>query len=258
LAVPDYRAYTTPPFFCSDWLNEWWLEGRAGGSSDYRFLYLGPAGSWTPLHTDVLGSHSWSANLAGRKRWLLWRPGEEPRDGRGEVEWRAGEEEGDGRLEVEQGPGQVLFVPSGWYHQVSNTTDTLSINHNWFNGTSILCVVGGLVAELRRVEREIADCRGEDWPSACQQLLAASHGMNLEDMLELLAAVLARRVRVLEEPQAFQVTFDQEVLGPGHVRFDIERIGRALRRLADIFEDVGLETKREESKNLLSQCNKYL
>jgi hypothetical protein len=36
--------------------------------ADYRFVYLGPAGSWTPLHSDVLRSHSWSANVAGRKR----------------------------------------------------------------------------------------------------------------------------------------------------------------------------------------------
>ena len=30
-----------------------------------------------------------------------------------------------------QGPREVIFVPSGWHHQVFNVTDTLSINHNW-------------------------------------------------------------------------------------------------------------------------------
>ncbi|PNW85229.1 hypothetical protein CHLRE_03g177007v5 [Chlamydomonas reinhardtii] len=43
-------------------------------TSDYRFCYLGPAGSWSPLHSDVLRSHSWSANVCGRKRWLLVPP----------------------------------------------------------------------------------------------------------------------------------------------------------------------------------------
>lgn len=37
-------------------------------------MYLGPAGTWTPLHSDVLRSHSWSANVCGRKRWLLLPP----------------------------------------------------------------------------------------------------------------------------------------------------------------------------------------
>ncbi len=37
--------------------------GPRGGlaTSDFRFLYLGPAGSHTPLHADVLRSFSWRA-----------------------------------------------------------------------------------------------------------------------------------------------------------------------------------------------------
>ena len=72
-----YSAYTTPPHFCSDWLNEWWAGGSSGGGggadskggggadsssgggadSDYRFVYVGPRGSWTPLHSDVFSSY---------------------------------------------------------------------------------------------------------------------------------------------------------------------------------------------------------
>jgi hypothetical protein len=48
--------------------------GRPVATADYRFVYLGPAGSWTPLHADVLTSFSWSANVAGAKRWLLLAP----------------------------------------------------------------------------------------------------------------------------------------------------------------------------------------
>jgi hypothetical protein len=29
-----------------------------------------------------------------------------------------------------QGPGELLFVPSGWHHTVHNLQDTLSINHS--------------------------------------------------------------------------------------------------------------------------------
>ncbi len=39
--------------------------------ADYRFVYMGPAGSWTPCHADVLRSYSWSVNVCGRKRWRL-------------------------------------------------------------------------------------------------------------------------------------------------------------------------------------------
>ncbi len=32
-----------------------------------------------------------------------------------------------------QGPGEIVFVPSGWWHQVENVSDCLSVNHNWIN-----------------------------------------------------------------------------------------------------------------------------
>lgn len=41
-------------------------------TSDFRFTYLGPAGTYTPLHRDVYSSYSWSANIAGRKIWWLF------------------------------------------------------------------------------------------------------------------------------------------------------------------------------------------
>lgn len=88
--------YAVPAPLDDDWLNEWWDanaadddadpdddEGKGGGpkrrADDYRFLYLGPAGSCTPMHHDVLCSYSWSANLAGRKRWALFHPRHTPR-----------------------------------------------------------------------------------------------------------------------------------------------------------------------------------
>jgi hypothetical protein len=42
--------------------------------NDYRFTYMGPAGTFTPLHRDVYGSYSWSTNVIGRKRWCLIPP----------------------------------------------------------------------------------------------------------------------------------------------------------------------------------------
>ena len=49
------------------------LQSRAG--DDFRFLYAGPPGSWTPVHHDVLYSASWSANVTGWKVWVLVEPG---------------------------------------------------------------------------------------------------------------------------------------------------------------------------------------
>ena len=42
---PDYSAYTVPVYFQFDWLNEYW-DKRADVKDDYRFVYIGPKGSW--------------------------------------------------------------------------------------------------------------------------------------------------------------------------------------------------------------------
>ena len=63
---PTYEAYTTPIFFSDDWLN-----GPTGMGHAYKFCYLGPKGTTTPLHADVLNSYSWSTNICGRKRWHM-------------------------------------------------------------------------------------------------------------------------------------------------------------------------------------------
>ena len=34
-------------------------------------------------------------------------------------------------------------------HQVLNLEDTISINHNWFNGTNVISVARALIQELR-------------------------------------------------------------------------------------------------------------
>lgn len=142
-----YEAYTTPPCLGEDWLNEHWAaqptdgpEGtRVGDAGDHRFVYVGPRGSVTRLHADVLFSYSWSANVAGRKLWRLV-----PAEQRHLVsdaatrplahslaEISAAEvSAGLTPLVVTQEAGELLFVPSGWYHEVENLEDTISINHN--------------------------------------------------------------------------------------------------------------------------------
>ena len=70
-APEGYVAYHLPCFFSDDWINGFWdqqsLKDR--DQDDYRFVYIGKKGTFTPLHKDVFRSYSWSTNIAGRKRW---------------------------------------------------------------------------------------------------------------------------------------------------------------------------------------------
>lgn len=74
--VTNYSAYTTPLIFTSDWLNEFYSQ-KTDIKEDYKFVYMGARGSWTPLHYDVFRSYSWSSNVVGTKMWILFPSGDE-------------------------------------------------------------------------------------------------------------------------------------------------------------------------------------
>jgi hypothetical protein len=51
-AFPQYDAYETPRIFQDDWMNEFWTR-RTDLDDDYRFVYCGGDGTFTPFHADV-------------------------------------------------------------------------------------------------------------------------------------------------------------------------------------------------------------
>jgi hypothetical protein len=158
-AQPKYGAYEWPHYFQDDWLN-----GAMGHA--YKFVYLGPKGSCTRLHADVLMSYSWSTNVCGRKRWYLVPPQYSYLlyDCFGEslaCHLHADIECGDAvffpglekvrkyAIEVIQEAGETIFVPSRWFHTVENLEPTLSINHNWLNGTNMNYSWGKVQSEIQ-------------------------------------------------------------------------------------------------------------
>ncbi|KAK8569388.1 hypothetical protein V6N13_046447 [Hibiscus sabdariffa] len=278
---PEYQAYITPRFFTDDWLNIY-LDNYGMHvdpdtdqvnndicCSDYRFVYMGAKGSWTPLHADVFRSYSWSANVCGRKKWLFLPPQQvnllfdrheqllaqygtklvdllrsclsfscftlmlkpvKPSTLRHcpELETRydlsymelvacAGlychyfltavllhlrnmkntvydifddisEIKFPGFkkaiwLECTQDQNEIIFVPSGWYHQVHNLEDTISINHNWFNGYNLSWVWDLLLRDYKEAKEYIEDIKDicDDFEGLCQRNLAANTGMNFKD-----------------------------------------------------------------------------
>ncbi|KAL7105939.1 hypothetical protein ACP275_07G078900 [Erythranthe tilingii] len=204
---PNYVAYNTPIIFLDDWLNlyldkyhmhndpESNQERNEISCSDYRFVYMGAKGTWTPLHADVFRSFSWSANVYGRKKWYFLSPSQHHLvydrymkssvyDIFGDV-WKSkypGFEKAIW-LECTQEPNEIIFVPSGWYHQVHNLEDTISINHNWFNAYNVSWVWDLLLREYHEAVGYIEDIRDicDDFEGLCQKNLAANAGMDFRD-----------------------------------------------------------------------------
>ncbi|XP_064483350.1 2-oxoglutarate and iron-dependent oxygenase JMJD4-like [Ornithodoros turicata] len=252
---PVYHAYNTPTFFTSDWLNEFWMQ-RTDLNDDYRFVYMGPKGSWTPFHADVYGSFSWSANVCGRKLWYIFCPGDEKylEDKLGNLAYDITSPDlhnsaefpnayklrnSDGSLGITtvQEPGEAIFVPSGWHHQVYNLEDTISINHNWFNGCNIDLVWRKLWHAHHDVEEEISELRGsENWHEQCEIILRAHHGLNVSEFCWLLEVIAKTRLRLLES-EDFESGNDP-TCSKWHVLFDLVQVLATWRKMLTDAEEI--------------------
>ena len=125
---------------------------------DYRWLIAGPARSGSFFHKDPNATSAWNAVVSGSKKWVLFPPEVAPpgvhasADGADVAtsvslaEWflnfyaeaRASEEP---PLECVVRAGEVIFVPSGWWHLVLNVEDSVAVTQNFCSR-----------ANLRRVE----------------------------------------------------------------------------------------------------------
>ncbi|ETN19732.1 hypothetical protein PPTG_04957 [Phytophthora nicotianae INRA-310] len=258
-----HEIYVTPPLFKDDWLN-WWWDHKEKSESDYRFVYLGPTGSWTPLHHDVFRSYSWSVNVCGRKKWIFYHPDDEPklkdRFGRFVVP-----DVTVANIDKEQYPqfheakpmyaiqetGDAVFVPSGWYHQVENLEDTISINHNWFNGYNVRELWGFLKREYSAVELELEDLKemglvGREFVEQCQLVMLANAGINYLEFRELLYAKASDFLRKREHPEDRNVGRDLPV-HLGYVRDILQELNAALKvvdedaKLNEVWLDIDLQ-----------------
>lgn len=116
----------------------------------FRWWSIGPRRSGTTVHADPLGTSAWNAVTHGRKRWVLFEPAVPAKvaKGKGLVDKATEDDEAvmyfayilprikakhpDVRVyEAVQGPGDVIFVPSDWWHGVLNLEDTVAVTQNY-------------------------------------------------------------------------------------------------------------------------------
>ncbi|CAB3401573.1 unnamed protein product [Caenorhabditis bovis] len=198
----DYKLH---PFFARDFVNyENFAKESNPFGDDYRFVYFGFKGSWTKFHSDVVSSHSWSANVCGEKLWLMLEPGKEnlfkaATDSGFVEDLREHEDrwEEAGLMKFVQHAGEIVFVPTNWYHQVHNLTDAISINHNWMNCTNIEIVGEFLRRRERDVRNELSDCAAmfdkDEFEQKVELVLFADARLNRSRFRDLLQLLLRNR-----------------------------------------------------------------
>lgn len=115
---PELAAqYRRPPHFPC-WTDQLPPEVRP----TWKWLYMGPPRSGSALHRDFMGTSAWNVLFEGEKEWRFYAPGPEAAEGEA--------------LCCVQRPGDIIFTPSHWWHEVRNTTCTLALTENFINDTN--------------------------------------------------------------------------------------------------------------------------
>lgn len=252
-SVPNDNFYEVPKYFASDWLNEFAMDKN---EDDFMFVYIGPKGSWTPLHEDVYCSYSWSVNVVGRKKWILFPPGEEEKlkDTLGNLPLLFEPEKLQNirYFEIIQEKGDALFVPSGWHHQVFNESHTISVNHNWINACNVEIVWKALAHSLVVVEHQIEECKGTpEFPAECQLILKSHFGMDFESFVTFLLYIAKKRLAQMQGNS--RDIFKKYSLGMSIIKFDLKNILKVMNLIYQhpiFLENNILSSKEDEFKQV--------
>jgi hypothetical protein len=152
-------------------------EGRR---PDHTWLIVGPKRSGSAFHMDPNATHAWNAAILGRKRWIFYPPGVTPPGVHPSVsgdqvampisigEWLlnyyATEHMSnllnapphERPLECTVDPGDVIFVPHGWWHAVINLDDVnVAITHNYVSRSNLPTVL----RFMDKKQEQISGCR---------------------------------------------------------------------------------------------------
>jgi Cupin-like domain len=128
-----------PNYLLPSWYHEeWW---------NFSQFFYGSTHSFTPLHFDCLETHNVFFQIAGTKRFVLV-----DRNDRGKCyvfNWRWSEVDAEqpdfekhpkfrnARVqEALVGPGDILYMPPGTFHQVRSLSQSISFNIDWHTRTT--------------------------------------------------------------------------------------------------------------------------
>jgi hypothetical protein len=135
--------YTVPDLFSEDLFELMEEDDRP----DYKWILIGPNGSGSPFHTDPHDTSAWNGVVEGCKRVSFYPPEVVPPGVDEDLihsEYYASEDTMEwyrsvyptlptSRLPMEclVHPGEMLFIPSGWWHQVQNIGHTVAVTQNF-------------------------------------------------------------------------------------------------------------------------------
>ncbi len=143
------QDYNVPEYF-KNWLRRI-PDEKLIGNQIQRWIYIGAKNTGTIMHRDFLHSSSWNAVITGAKRWVFYSDNETENVYNGDVDAFNPDlttypnfSKAKGYTCIQK-PGDMIFTPSLWWHQVKNVEAGISINENFINETNINIVANNYI-----------------------------------------------------------------------------------------------------------------
>lgn len=137
-------------------------------------LFIGPSGTRVPPHRDYWGSHTFIFQLIGAKHVYLFAPSDKEHlhnvlaqivDPRNPGAGFPAYEHATPYTGIMQ-PGDMLFIPSNWYHDVLSLSASVSLSWNFFTSENAAAYLSGLLRNIGLVTAALAQLPGIDYRSA--------------------------------------------------------------------------------------------
>lgn len=161
--LTGYSPFTKHPELMEDFSDPYFVENSyrtlegplANWYNDgFSWVFIGPRGTWSPLHIDLFGTHAWLAQITGRKRILLFSPSDNSRLYNGEVNLIAPDLEKHPKLAEARPyegilePGDVIFIPGGWPHDVVSLEASISLTANFVGPSNFISHLMAICRDL--------------------------------------------------------------------------------------------------------------
>jgi histone arginine demethylase JMJD6 len=136
------------PFFNS------WFDDFKNFNKKLCWLYIGSKGTSSALHLDVGNTSAWNAVFSGQKKWVFF-DSHNDRKNLYDLNIDAFNLDCEKYPNLKltnpqyciQNPGDIVFTPSNWIHQVVNLKSGISITENFVNQSNVDFVINQLEKE---------------------------------------------------------------------------------------------------------------
>lgn len=135
LELKDY--YRVPTYF-----ENFLRRIPQGNRFRWNWLFIGPTGSGSKLHNDTHDSSAWLLVIKGKKEWTIFPPEDKehlssvPREDINKLDLDFEKHPSlscTHPIRYIQSPGEILYIPSRWYHQVLNIEPCIALTENFVN-----------------------------------------------------------------------------------------------------------------------------